>query len=207
LDADAGGRSFVRTVAALAAAGSLSTLAFPAGLYISDAVSGVLYPLFATPYQDQFAFLRLVFGYTDVLYPWVALLGFRYVVPFLLFFFLGGWARVDPHEDLTDVAVQSFAWGFLVNILGPALDNEVQGGGPGLANSIIMQLSNPFADFGIVGGATVFAMMAVTGTSFGYFWSQDHFNTIRSWLQRDRGDQDHDAPEEQLAEAETREAS
>lgn len=98
-----------------------------------------------------------------------------------------------------------FGWGVLVNLLGPALESRLFGGeGGGLAKTIVAQLSNPFGDFGIVGGAFVFSTLAVAGVSFGYFWRQDHYHTIRDWLNKEeRGD----VAEEELAEAETREAT
>lgn len=92
-----------------------------------------------------------------------------------------------------------------MNLLGPALESRLFGGeGGGLAKTIVAQLSNPFGDFGIVGGAFVFSTLAVAGVSFGYFWRQDHHHTIRDWLNKEeRGD----VAEEELAEAETREAT
>jgi len=177
---------FHRIFEAVALASLLSLLSYVLGGLANLEVSNLLSGAGLSP-QSQF--LQILFSNSASFYvylPWAVSI-FEYLVPFLLFFWLSGRARIDVREDMATVAVVAFAWGVLVYLLGPGLFNLLPFG-ESAANlnsrflARIAGLVNPFSALYLITGAAFFATIAVAGVSFGSFWRQTPHWSFRVWL-------------------------
>ena len=199
-ETDSDSAPLVRIVAAVALASLLSLLAYPVGAYVETALANDLAGLLNQ--GSSFAFIggEALF----VIEPWESVI-VSFVVPFLLFFWLSGWAGINPYEDLSSVAIQAFGWGILLSLVGPLLDYPLLGSMNFHAFRTVMlsTISNPASDLGLVVGGILVSMIAVAGVSFGFFWRQTHYHSLRSWLERDEDPDDQPQDEEPPQEVQT----